>query len=154
MKTNLKDVLGKYQPRKYSFTYKDVLYPGDLCITLDHPRGYCVEVLNQSKDGQIVKARFLDDASDSIQHYTFDSLVQTGKTTLDLLSLYEPSDQEFARALEDERSVPNFQALKKSTSKTSKKKPKQAQTLSDDTLKQLIKQDPSILKKILQNLKI
>lgn len=115
MKTNLRP----YNPSLY--TPARTLNVGDLAITLDDPRGYCVVVSEIDRTGGCFYGAsfyFLDD-KDKIEHKCdIKALIPTGKTPLSFLELYEPDPISFDRAIDLERKFPDF--VVKSTKPKSK----------------------------------
>lgn len=137
MKTNLKP----YNSSLYTPSQKP-LKTGDLCILLDSPRGYIIEILGFS--GFFVECKFLDGNIKNIQTYEKNSLIQTGKTAEDLIKLYQPTDLEFSKNLETERSFPDFSKVKKTyKSKGGVKKPKK-------TVKDLTKEQKRVMMRFME----
>lgn len=83
---------------------------GQVAITLQNPRGYCVEVLSIRVNEAVV--RYLDSQESEFSQPLF-SLIPTGKTPEDLIALYTPTPQSLDLALDIERSIPDFTKLKK-----------------------------------------
>lgn len=96
---------------------------GELAITLDHPRGYAVVV--ESIQNQVAFVAYLDDVPGSAKAVDLRTLIPTGKTPSDLLSLYEPTPVSLDEAVDKERQLPDF-SLKKTRTKggAKKKEPK------------------------------
>lgn len=132
MKTDLQP----YNPFLYSPTR--TINVGDLAITLDDPRGFCVIVTNITSE--IISFHYLDD-KDKIEHKTdTNHLIPTGKTPLSFLELYEPTPVSLDRALDLERSFPDFTQVKPKT-KGGGSRQKAKKELTDgqkDLLKELI----------------
>lgn len=103
---------------------------GELCILLSYKPGYCavVERIDNNKAYVVLLDWPINHPVKEIPLY---DCIPTRKTPWDLVSLYEPSPEEFSQALVKEREFPDFdsQVLAKSrrtsgTKSKSVKKPK------------------------------
>lgn len=118
----------------------------DLVVLLAPQRlkGFCAQVV--FVDRFMVGVSLLDNELESI---VLDraQVVQTGKQPSDLVSLYEPSDDEFVKALGQERELPDFTKVRKVGKRTAATRSKGVKVPTN--IKDLSDVQKAVLKKAL-----
>lgn len=121
---------------------------GELAITLDSPRGYCVLVT--AIVGDTAQLRYLDSDTHSLLVCPVSSLIATGKHPSDLVALYVPTPVSLDMAVDKERSQIDFTTVRASTKKSKSVGPKKSKDLTTeqkDVLVEIIRQRLLVLKK-------